>query len=69
MNTNQIPLDKIDSLIALYSTGKAQSALDEIRPLLKDFPNDKYGSSNKKRSNCSNCDTIRNKDYYYSHKQ
>ena len=36
---------------------------------LKDFPNDKYGSSNGKRSNCSDCDTIRNKDYYYSHKQ
>ena len=40
MNTNEIPVEKIDSLITLYSTGKAQSALEEISLLLKDFPKD-----------------------------
>ncbi len=40
MNTNEIPVEKIDSLITLYSTGKAQSALEEISLILKDFPKD-----------------------------
>ena len=40
MNINEIPVEKIDSLITLYSTGKAQSALEEISLLLKDFPKD-----------------------------
>ena len=52
-----------------YQKNKLQCSVCGQFKSLKDFPNDKYGSSNKKRSNCSNCDTIRNKDYYYSHKQ
>ena len=30
---------------------------------LEEFPDDRYGSSNGKRSNCSTCDVIRNKQY------
>ena len=52
-----------------YQKNKLQCSVCSQFKSLKDFPNDKYGSSNKKRSNCSDCDTIRNKDYYYSHKQ
>jgi len=52
-----------------YQKNKLQCSVCGKFKSLKDFPNDKYGSSNKKRSNCSDCDTIRNKDYYYSHKQ
>ena len=52
-----------------YQKNKLQCSVCGQFKSLKDFPNDKYGSSNKKRSNCSDCDTIRNKDYYHSHKQ
>ena len=52
-----------------YQKNKLQCSVCSQFKSLKDFPNDKYGSSNKKRSNCSDCDTIRNKDYYYSHKE
>ena len=52
-----------------YQKNKLQCSVCGQFKSLKDFPNDKYGSSNKKRSSCSDCDTIRNKDYYHSHKQ
>ena len=52
-----------------YQKNKLQCSVCGQFKSLKDFPNDKYGSSNKKRSNCSDCDTIRNKDYYHIHKQ
>jgi len=38
MNNKEIPLEKIDSIIHLYSIGKARKALDEINFLLNDFP-------------------------------
>ena len=36
---------------------------------LDDFPDDRYGSSNGKRSNCSTCDVLRNKKYRESLKE
>ena len=36
---------------------------------LDEFSDDKYGSSNGKRSNCSSCDIIRNKNYRESVKK
>ena len=50
-----------------YQKNKLQCSVCGQFKSLKDFPNDKYGSTNGKRSNCSDCDAIRNKDYYYSH--
>jgi len=38
MNNKEIPLEKIDSIISLYSIGKAKKAIDEINLLLNDFP-------------------------------
>lgn len=52
-----------------YQKNKLQCSVCGQFKSLKDFPDDKYGSSNGKRSNCSDCDTIRNRDYYYSHKK
>ena len=38
MNNKEIPSEKIDSIISLYSIGKAKKAIDEINLLLNDFP-------------------------------
>ncbi|MDA7438614.1 sulfotransferase [Candidatus Pseudothioglobus singularis] len=37
MNDNEITVEKIDSLITLYSNGKAQKAVDEINKLLENY--------------------------------
>ena len=39
MNDNEPPVEKIDSLITLYSNGKAQKVVDEINILQKKFDN------------------------------
>ena len=51
-----------------YKGGKLQCSICKKFKLLDEFPNDKYGTSNKKRSNCSKCDTIRSKEYYWRNK-
>lgn len=51
-----------------YKNGKLQCSICKKFKLLDEFPNDKYGSTNKKRSNCSECDTIRSKEYYWRNK-
>ena len=38
MNNKEIPLEKIDSIISLYSIGKLKKAIDEINILLNEFP-------------------------------
>jgi len=38
MNNKEIPSEKIDSVIHLYSIGKVKKAIDEINLLLDDFP-------------------------------
>ena len=39
MEQKQLPLEKIDSVIELYSSGQIQEALDAVEVLIKDFPN------------------------------
>ncbi len=51
-----------------YKNGKLQCSICKKFKSLDVFPNDKYGSTNKKRSNCSECDTIRSKEYYWRNK-
>ena len=51
-----------------YKDGKLQCSICKKYKILDDFPNDKYGTTNKKRSNCSECDTIRSKEYYWQNK-
>ena len=51
-----------------YKSGKLQCSICKKFKSLDEFPNDKYGSTNKKRSNCSECDTIRSKEYYWRNK-
>ena len=46
-----------------YRNGKLSCSICGIFKNLDEFPNDKYGSSNGKRSNCSSCDIIRNQRY------
>ena len=46
-----------------YKNGKLRCSICKIFKYLEDFPNDKYGTSNGKRSNCSSCDVKRNKEY------
>ena len=51
-----------------YKDGKLQCSICKKYKILDDFPNDKYGTTNKKRSNCSECDTLRSKEYYWQNK-
>ena len=51
-----------------YKDGKLQCSICKKYKILDDFPNDKYGTTNQKRSNCSECDTIRSKEYYWQNK-
>ncbi len=51
-----------------YKNDKLQCSICKKFKSLDEFPNDKYGSTNKKRSNCSECDTIRSKEYYWRNK-
>ena len=51
-----------------YKNGKLQCSICKKFKSLDEFPNDKYGTTNKKRSNCSECDTIRSKEYYWRNK-
>ena len=46
-----------------YKNDKLRCSICKIFKDLEDFPNDKYGSSNGKRSNCSSCDIKRNQEY------
>ena len=46
-----------------YKNDKLRCSMCKIFKDLEDFPNDKYGSSNGKRSNCSSCDIKRNQEY------
>ena len=46
-----------------YRNGKLRCSICGIFKNLDEFPDDKYGSSNGKRSNCSSCDIIRNQLY------
>ncbi len=46
-----------------YKNGKLRCSICRVFKKLDEFPDDKYGSSNAKRSNCSSCDIIRNKSY------
>ena len=46
-----------------YKNGKLKCSMCGIFKDLEEFPDDRYGSSNGKRSNCSSCDIIRNKNY------
>ena len=46
-----------------YKNGKLKCSMCNIFKNLDEFPDDRYGSSNGKRSNCSSCDIIRNKNY------
>ena len=39
MKQKKLPLEKIDSVIELYSNGQIQEALENIEALSKDFPN------------------------------
>ena len=40
MHQQEPPQEKIDSVIALYSNGQAQEALDSAEALIKDYPNE-----------------------------
>ena len=51
-----------------YQNGKLKCSKCGEFKNLEEFPDDKYGSSNGKRSNCSTCDVIRNKQYRESTK-
>ena len=51
-----------------YKDGKLKCSICKKYKILDDFPNDKYGTTNQKRSNCSECDTIRSKEYYWQNK-
>ncbi len=46
-----------------YRNGKLKCSKCGEFKNLEEFPDDRYGSSNGKRSNCSTCDVIRNKQY------
>ena len=46
-----------------YRNGKLKCSKCGEFKNLDEFPDDKYGSSNGKRSNCSTCDIIRNRHY------
>ena len=38
MYQEELPQEKINSVIALYSNGQIQEALDSVEALIKDFP-------------------------------
>ena len=40
MYQEELPQEKINSIIALYSNGQIQEALDSIETLIKDYPNE-----------------------------
>ena len=46
-----------------YQNGKLRCSMCGVFKDLENFPDDKYGTSNGKRSNCSECDVIRNETY------
>ena len=46
-----------------YRNGKLKCSKCGEFKNLEEFSDDRYGSSNGKRSNCSTCDVIRNKQY------
>ena len=52
-----------------YQNGKLKCSICGTFKSLDEFPDDKYGSSNGKRSNCSSCDIIRNQRYRLSLKE
>ena len=52
-----------------YQNGKLKCSMCGTFKSLDEFPDDKYGSSNGKRSNCSSCDIIRNQRYRLSLKE
>ena len=52
-----------------YLNGKLKCSMCGFFKNLDEFPDDKYGSSNGKRSNCSSCDIIRNQKYRESVKE
>ena len=52
-----------------YQNGKLKCSMCGFFKNLDEFPDDKYGSSNGKRSNCSSCDIIRNQKYRESVKE
>ncbi len=52
-----------------YQNGKLKCSMCGTFKSLDEFPDDKYGSSNGKRSNCSSCDIIRNQRYRLSFKE
>ena len=52
-----------------YQNGKLKCSMCGTFRSLDEFPDDKYGSSNGKRSNCSSCDIIRNQRYRLSLKE
>ena len=51
-----------------YRNGKLKCSKCGEFKNLEEFSDDRYGSSNGKRSNCSTCDVIRNKQYRESTK-
>ena len=55
--------------IKQYNSGKLKCSMCGEFKGLDDFPDDRYGSSNGKRSNCSTCDVLRNKKYRESFKE
>ena len=52
-----------------YQNRKLKCSMCGTFKSLDEFPDDKYGSSNGKRSNCSSCDIIRNQRYRLSFKE
>ena len=52
-----------------YQNGKLKCSMCGTFKSLDEFPDDKYGSSNGNRSNCSSCDIIRNQRYRLSFKE
>ena len=52
-----------------YQNGKLKCSMCGTFKSLDEFSDDKYGSSNGKRSNCSSCDIIRNQRYRLSLKE
>ena len=52
-----------------YKNGKLKCSMCGIFKDLEEFPDDRYGSSNGKRSNCSSCDALRNRRYRESIKK